>query len=107
MSARLAGADSPTGKSLSCSVILFSSNIVSDSSTNEILQSRLINCITLMKIDRSHRFRIKASIKESIWIIKERALKKVHFHYFLESAESTDKSMVRPYRGRPLPLLSD
>jgi hypothetical protein len=40
-------------------------------------------------------------------IFQESALKKVHFYYFLESADSTNKSLVGPYRGIPLPFLSD
>src|SRR5207249_2311926 len=95
------------GRSLSCCVILFSSNIVSYGSTNEIFQSRLINCIALTEIYRSRFFRIKASIEECMRIFQESTLKKVHFYCFLESADSTNKSLVRPYRGIPLPFLSD
>src|SRR2546423_15132314 len=95
------------GRSLSCCVIIFSSNIVSNSSTNEIFQSRLINCITLMEIYRSRFFSIKAGIEECMRIFQESTLKKVHFYCFLESADSTNKPLVRPYRGIPLPFLSD
>src|SRR5229473_5398458 len=95
------------GRSLSCCVIIFSSNIVSYSSTNEIFQSRLINCIALTEIYRPRFFSIKASIEECMRIFQESALKKVHFYCFLESAGSTNKSLVRPYRGIPLPFLSE
>src|SRR5216684_2664100 len=95
------------GRSLSCCVIIFSSNIVSYSSTNEIFQSRFINCIALTEIYRSRFFSIKASIEECMRIFQESALKKVHFYCFLESADSTNKSLVRPDRGLPLPFLSN
>src|SRR6266480_1654970 len=94
------------GRSLSCCVIIFSSNIVSNSSTNELFQSRLINCIALTEIYRSRFFSIKAGIEECMRIFQESALKKVHFYCFLESADSTNKSLMRPYRGIPLPFLS-
>src|SRR2546421_11669947 len=40
-------------------------------------------------------------------IFKGSALKKFHFYCFLESADKTNKPLVRPYRGIPLPFLSD
>src|SRR6266699_701028 len=95
------------GRSLSCCVIIFSSNVVSYGSTNELFQSRLINCIALMEIYRSRFFSIKAGIEECMRIFQESALKKVHFYCFLESADRTNKPLVRPYRGIPLPFLSD
>src|SRR5260370_15600463 len=95
------------GRSLFCCVIVFLSNIVGYGSTNEFFQSRLINCVALMEIYRSHFFGIKASIKEFLRIFQESALKKVHFYCFLESADSTNKSLVRPYRGIPLPFFSE
>src|SRR5437870_5565151 len=82
-------------------------NIVSYGSTNELFQSRLINCVALMEIYRSRFFSIKAGIEEFMRIFQESALKKVHFYCFLESADRTNKSLVRPYRGIPLPFLSD
>src|SRR5579864_3297735 len=95
------------GRSLSCGVILFSSNIVSYGSTKELFQRRLINCVALTEIYRSRFFRLKAGIEEFVRIFQESALKKVHFYCFLEGADSTNKSPVRPYRGLPLPFLSD
>src|SRR6059058_5175098 len=95
------------GRSLSCCVIIFSSNVVSYGSTNEPFQSRLINCITLMEIYRSRFFSIKAGIEECMRIFQGSTLKKVHFYCFLERADSTNKSLVRPNRGIPLPFLSD
>ena len=76
-------------------------------STNEIFHSRLINIAALTEIDRSRFFRIKASIEEFLRIFQESALKKVHFYSVLESADSTNKSLVRPYRSIPFPFLSD
>src|SRR5260370_39464535 len=84
-----------------------SSTIVSDGSTNEIFQSRLINRVALTKIDGSRFFRIKAGIEEFLRIFQESALKKVHFDGLLESADSTNKSLVRPDRSLPLPFLSE
>src|SRR5947207_3392930 len=95
------------GRSLSCCVIIFSSNIVSYGSTNELFQSRLINFIALMEIYRSRFFSIKASIEECMRIFQESALKKVQFYCFLESAGRTNKTLMRPYCGIPLPFLSD
>src|SRR6266581_4890241 len=95
------------GRSLSCCVILFSFNIVSNGSANEIFQSRLINCVILMKIDRSRFFRIRTGIEELMRIFQESTLKKVHFYSFLERADSTHQSLMRPYCGIPLPFLSD
>jgi hypothetical protein len=40
----------------------------------------------------------KASIKKFVQIFQECALKKVHFYCLLGSANSTNKSLVRPYR---------
>src|SRR5947209_8977504 len=60
-----------------------------------------------MEIYCSRFFRIKASIEEFMRIFQQSALKKVHFYCFLESADSTNKSLVRPYRGLPLPFLGD
>ena len=65
----------------------------------------LVNCLT--EIYRSRFFSIKAGIEECMRIFQGSALKKVHFYCFLESADSTNKSLVRPYRGIPLPFLSD
>src|SRR5438477_1854446 len=95
------------GRSLSCCVILFSSNIVSYGSTKELFQRRLINCIDLTEIYRSRLFRLKAGIEEFVRIFQESALKKVHFYCFLEGADRTNQSLVRPDRGIPLPFLSD
>src|SRR5206468_11317197 len=55
---------------------------------------------------RSHFFSIKARIEECMRIFQESALKKVHFYCFLERADSTNKSLVRPNCGIPLPFLS-
>src|SRR6266567_5041749 len=85
----------------------FSSHIVSYGSTNELFQSRLINCVALMEIDRSRFFRIKPGIEEFLRIFQHSALKKVHFDCLLESAGRTNQSLVRPHRGFPLPFLSD
>src|SRR6266571_7253962 len=60
-----------------------------------------------MEIYRSHFFSIKARIEELMRIFQESALKKVHFYCFLERADSTNKSLVRPDRGIPLPFLGD
>src|SRR5256885_934723 len=60
-----------------------------------------------MEIYRSRFFRIKAGIEELMRIFQESALKKVHFYSFLERANSTHKSLLRPYCGIPLPFLSD
>jgi hypothetical protein len=76
-------------------------------SANEIFQSRLINCVALTEIDRARFFGIKAGIEECMRIFQESALKKVHFYCFLESADRTNQSLVRPDRGLPLPFLSD
>jgi hypothetical protein len=48
----------------------FSSKIVSYGSTDELFQSRLINYIALMEIDRSRFFRIKAGIEEFLRIFQ-------------------------------------
>src|SRR5215469_5794511 len=85
----------------------FSSKIVSYGRTNERFQSRLINYIALMEINRSRFFRIQASIEEFLWIFQQSALKKVHFDRLFESADSTNQSLVRPDCGLPLPFLSD
>src|SRR5207247_8543047 len=85
----------------------FSSHIVSYGSTNELFQSRLINCVALTEIYCSRFFRIKAGIEEFLRIFQQSALKKVHFYRLLESADSTNQPPVRPYRGIPFPFLSD
>jgi len=56
---------------------------VSDGSTNELFQSRLINCIALTEIYRSRFFSSKAGIEEFMRIFQESALKKVHFYCLL------------------------
>ena len=76
-------------------------------STNELFQSGLINRVAFVEIYRSHFFCIKAGIEECMRIFQENALKKVHFYYFLESADSTHQSLVRPDGGLPLPFLGD
>ena len=85
----------------------FSSHIMSYGSTNELFQSRLINCVALTEIYCSRFFRIKAGIEEFLRIFQQSALKKVHFYRLLESADSTNQPPVRPYRGIPFPFLSD
>jgi hypothetical protein len=60
-----------------------------------------------MEIYCSRFFRIKSGIEELMRIGKHCPLKKVQFHGFLESASSTHKSLVRPYRRLPLPFLFD
>jgi hypothetical protein len=88
-------------------IILFPPTIVSNSSTDELFQSRLINRVALMEIDHSRFFCIKASIEERMRIFQGSALKKVHFDGLLESADSTHKSLVRPDGCFPLPFLSE
>ena len=95
------------GTTLFAAYSYFSSNIVSYGSTNELFQSRLIDCVALTEIYRSRFFRIKAGIEEFLRIFQASALKKVHFYGFLERADSTNQSPVRPDRGIPLPFLSD
>jgi hypothetical protein len=54
--------------------MLFPSNIVSYGSSNKVLQSRFINRVTLVEIDRPRFFRVKASIEEFLRIFQESAL---------------------------------
>ena len=75
--------------------------IMRDGSTNERFQRSFINGIALVKIDRSRFFRIEARIEEGMRILRERALKKVHFDGVLESPDRTHQSPVRPERGSP------
>jgi hypothetical protein len=63
---------------------------VSHSSTDEILQSALIDSVALVEINRSPSISVKAVVEELVRIWKACALRKGHFDLILVSVRHAD-----------------
>src|SRR6266702_4342401 len=82
--------------------------IVFNGGTDEILQSTLINRITLEQINRSPLAASEARVEELVRIRKVRSVGKGKLHLIFVGVADRDHSVARPHRAsHPLPFLDD
>ncbi len=80
---------------------------MSDSGANKIFQGGFVDLGAFVEVNGARRFRIKASVEETVWIFQRSALKEIQLDMVFESADGNDIPLMRPDRRAPLPFFDD